>query len=115
MSQEDLHQIELGIDTAKKMVKEAESIDRLFKNRDFKAIITEGYFKEFAAVLVQRKALPAMQTETEQKSIDNAITGIGELQQFLFTKRMQGKQVAKELNEMESVRDELLQEDATEE
>jgi hypothetical protein len=108
----ELHEIELNIDTAKKMVKEAEAIDRLMKNRDFKAVITEGYFKEFAAVLVQRKAIPGMADEENQLAIDKAITGIGELQQFLFTKRMQGKQIGAELNEMENVRDELLQEDA---
>lgn len=108
----NLQEIELNIDTAKKMVKEADAIDRLMKNRDFKAIITEGYFKEYASILVQRKAMPGMQIDSEQKDIDDSITGIGQLQQFLFTKRMQGKQVAKDLNEMESVREELIQEEA---
>ncbi len=108
----DLQEIELNIDTAKKMVKESDAIDRLMKNRDFKAVITEGYFKEYAAILVQRKAMPGMQDEDSQKDINDSITGIGQLQQFLFTKRMQGKQIGNELTEMENVREELIQEEA---
>jgi hypothetical protein len=108
----DLAQIELSIDTAKKMVKEAEMIDRLLKNRDFKAIILDGYYKEFAAILVQSKAMPAMQTDAHQLEIEHSIVGIGQLQQYLFAKRMQGKEVGDTLNEMETVREELIQEEA---
>ena len=107
-----VEQIEVSIEVAKRSIKESEAIDRLFRNKDFKMVITEGYFKDNAALLVQRKAMPGMADQANQMSIENAMIGIGELQQFLFMKRVQGKQFAADLEAMNNTREELLQEEA---
>lgn len=107
-----VQQIEVNIEFAKKCIKEANDIDALYRNAAFKRIITEGYFKDNAAQLVQRKAMPGMADAVNQMGIENAMIGIGELQQYLFTKRMTGKQFEAELDEMHSTRDELIQEEA---
>jgi hypothetical protein len=108
----DVQQIEVNIEFAKKCIKEMNDIDALYKNAAFKRIITEGYFKDNAAKLVQRKAMPGMADQENQMAIENGFVGIGELQQYLFTKRMTGKQFEADLEDMHKTRDELAQEEA---
>lgn len=85
MESTEVQEIELSIENARKMVKLAESLERLHDNPDFKDVITEGYFKDEAVRLVSLKAAPQMQDDHSQALIVKDIDGIGSLRQYFHT------------------------------
>lgn len=79
MSQQDILEIEMNIEQAKKMVSTRDALDRLFKNRDFLEIIKDGYLRDNAIRLVHLKASPATQSPERQADILKEIDAIGGL------------------------------------
>lgn len=77
--------IEEMVKTAKEAIELRDKVERLFDNPDFKAVIQEGYFEKEAARLVALKASPSSNNEASQKALENKITGIGQLQQYLLS------------------------------
>lgn len=84
-TEQDVQQIELSIEHAREMIKTGDALNRLMQNVDFKNVITEGYFKDEPARLVELKAAPAMSDEKYQNDIIRSIDGIGSLQQYFNT------------------------------
>lgn len=82
MSEDAIQQIQLDIEDARRLVEDAQALDRLFENKDFKRVIKEGYFKEEPARLAEIKAAPQMRGEQYQTAIIKEIDGIGCLQQY---------------------------------
>ena len=66
-SEEQIEQVELTIKQAKEAKALMDSVLKLQKNKDFKAVINEGYFEKQASRLVLLKADPSMQDEQSQK------------------------------------------------
>ena len=56
MIDNQVEEIELEINQAKEKVALKDSLEKLIKNRDFKKVITEGYFEQEAIRLVLLKA-----------------------------------------------------------
>lgn len=81
-----VQEIEQSIEQATAMVKFGSAVERLRTNKDFKAVITEGYFEQEAVRLVHLKADPAMQSAESQASIVKQMDAIGALSEFLRTK-----------------------------
>lgn len=81
----DIQHIELYIEDAKKFVEAGKSVERLQKNRDFKKIIEEGYFRDEAVRLVSVKSDPSLQSPEKQEAIIKAIDAIGSLQGYIRT------------------------------
>jgi len=109
--QEQVREIEIDMETAKKTIALEEAMSRLYKDKDFKAVILDGYFKEEASRTVMLKAEPNMQDEIRQKALDNIITGIGSLRQY-FRKVYQVAQMSlKSLEDQQQAREEILAED----
>lgn len=79
MSAEHIQQIELNILQAKALIAHGEALRRLSNNKDFKAIIREGYLKDEAIRLVHLKGAPSRQSAQEQAEIVKEIDGIGAL------------------------------------
>ena len=90
-----VQEIQIDITEAQNKMKDADALDRLHKNPDFKKIILEGYFQQQAAGLVAMRAHPAMQAETQQANLLRSIDAVGELQQF-FSGIFQQGNTAKE-------------------
>lgn len=109
MSQNDIEQIELSIEEAKKIVERGEMARRLADNPDFKALILEGYFEKEAARLATIVSHPSM--EAHQKHIMNDIMGIGALRRFLSSVVQMGDTAAREISEAEEALDEIRQEE----
>lgn len=105
----EIEMLELGIEEAKKMVKEAESAKKLAKNSDFKKIIMEGYFVEEAARLALLYSDPNI-PENVREFIIRDINGVGALKRYLQTKIRLGEQAEREIEEsydtMRSIREE---------
>lgn len=66
MSTNQLKEIEDSIKSARKLVELGDTLERLKSNRDFRAIVLEGYFEKEAIRLVQAKSNPALQSAEMQ-------------------------------------------------
>ena len=76
----DTHEIELSLTQAKKIVERKAMVAKLMGNREFKALILEGYFKEEPARLVNLLGDPSLQAHREAIVMD--MHGIAALQGY---------------------------------
>lgn len=65
----DVHEIQVSIETAKKTVKNSDALNRLYKNRDFLHLIEEFLFKQEPIRLVHLLSDPAQQTEAAREKL----------------------------------------------
>ncbi len=79
MSQQEIQLLEEFIDEQQVRIKDAEALDRLLRNRDFKRIIDNGLFNKEATRLVMLKADPDNQDDFRQSEILKGIDSIGYL------------------------------------
>ncbi|NQY57845.1 MAG: hypothetical protein HRT86_15435 [Ilumatobacteraceae bacterium] len=80
--QNEIKSIEVHMKDAIEKVQLGDDLAALMKNRAFKRLITERYFKDEPARLVMLKACPNAQSDDVQKEIEKDITAIGGLFQF---------------------------------
>jgi len=106
----EIEQIEVNIDVARKDVEKMDGLLRLIKNKDFQSLIDEGYFINEASRLVILRADPAMQEPSLQETINNGITAVGHFRQYLNTVMQIGRMAESGIKEDESTRQELLEE-----
>lgn len=110
-NEETLKKIEVTIEDAKKAVALFKSFEKLLDNSDFKAVITEGYFKDESVRLVLAKATPDMDTPEMQAGIIRSIDSIGLLRQYFVAVTQAGRMAERAILENEEVREEILAED----
>ena len=106
-----LQEIELSIKQASEHVEFGNAVERLRSNRDFKKVITEGYFEKEAVRLVHLKADVSMQSPAMQADIVKQMDGIGALNQFFGTKLHLARMAGRSIESDEQTREELLAED----
>ena len=109
-SSNELEAVELSIKVAQEKVNKLNSLEKLLKNRDFKNLVLEGYFKEEAIRLVMAKSNPALSADTEQDKIITSINSIGEFSRYLSNTEQFGRMAKAALKEDEHTREELIQE-----
>jgi hypothetical protein len=107
----EIEQIEVSIDSARKDVVKMESLLRLISNKDFQGLVDTGYFVDEASRLVILRADPAMQSDSLQKNIDDGITAVGHFRQYLNTVMQIGRMAEQGIKEDEETRQELLAEE----
>lgn len=112
---EQLNNIEISIDDARKTMKRMHTLQRLLDSNDWKEIVEDGYFFDEASRLVILKADPGMLGKKEQKQIDIAINAIGPFRQYLRTIMQFGMMAERAIEADEQTREELLLEEANEE
>jgi len=105
-----LEQVELGIKEAEEMIELADSLQRLHNNKDFKIVITNGYFVEEARRAVLLKSDPEMQSNEHQKQVDNIILSVGGLYAYFNKTYQMGNMAQRSLEDNEQTRSEILQE-----
>ena len=108
-TEEELNQLDANIAEAKHFIDIKKSVEKLFRNREFKKVILEYYFKEEAARLVMAKS--SNLNEEQKKLIDCMIYGIGALSNFFDSVHQRGIQAEQALREDEDAKTEILQED----
>lgn len=106
-----IQDIELNIKQAQLLVDTGNALERLRSNRDFKMIISEGYFKEEAVRLVHLKGDPSMQTVEYQESIIKQMDAISALNQYFNTVFHRASLAEKAIEADEETRDEMIAED----
>lgn len=104
-----VQELESNIREAKKIVELNSALDRLYSNRDFKAVVTEGYFQKEAVRLVHLKADPSMQTPERQASVVAQIDAIGALSSYLRLVAFNGQQAVKAIEGAEEAIAEVLE------
>lgn len=109
--QDQLEQIEISIEEAKKTVAMKEALHNLLDNKDFKAVIEEGYFEKEASRVVLLKSDPEMQDEKSQKQLDHTIIAIGSLRQYFRTIMQLGYMAERSIADDEATREDLLAEE----
>lgn len=110
-SAQDLENIEISIEDAKKSIERKLALDRLQNNPDFVSLIEKGFLDTHAVRQVLLKAHPGMQGEAQQNLLDMQITAIGGLKQFLVNVYTEGCNASQALMDDEATREELLKED----
>ena len=110
MSQE-IQQLELEIEEAKKAVALRDALIKLESNSEFNEIILEAYLREHAINLVHAKGDFALQKEDQQRRIIQDIDAIGSLRTFLVSIKQQGNMAEQAILEAEEARVEMLRED----
>ena len=106
-----IKEIDLNIKQAQNFVDLGKSLERLRSNRDFKAVILDGYLEKEAIRLVHLKSDPNMQTSERQESIVKQIDAIGALNQYFTTVLQQANLASRAIAADEETREELLAED----
>jgi len=112
MSLSEIQALERNIEDAKEILEMGNALERLSNNRDFKSIITHGFFEKEAIRLVHLKADSNMQTVDRQKSILSQMDSIGALAQYFQTVYFKANQAGKAIAADTETRDELLAGDA---
>jgi len=113
-NEQQLHQIEISLENAKKAIELGDSLERLHKNPDFKRIILDDFFKEEASRAVMLKSDPNMLGEEQQVTVDNIITSIGGLYQYFAKVYRLADMSVRALEANQQTREELLEEGLTE-
>lgn len=112
MSENDnIENINISIEHAKKGVSKLNSVLNLSKNRDFIDVIEKGYFEEEASRLVLLKADPSLQKPEDQASIIRAIDAIGNFRQYLGSVIQIGRMMEKSLADDTETKHQMLREE----
>ncbi len=108
--EQEMRQLEISIETAKRKIELAEALAKLQKNKAFKDLILTEYLGNYAIHLVKNKASFGMQDETNQNFINDQITAIGHLDQFLRYTAQEGIQAKQALSDDRQTEEEILAE-----
>lgn len=103
-------EIEISIENAREAVERKKSVEALFKNKHFKEIFEEGYFKDEAARLVSLLTDPEFNSDEEQKKILNDMIGISATRQFLLNIYAMGRQMENAIKRSEEQLEEMREE-----
>jgi len=110
MINQAIEEIDRNIKEARKFVERGAALQRLMSNKDFKALIQEGYFEKEAVRLVHLKADASMQTAERQASILKQMDAIGSLSDYFVGIRQQAMLAAKAIEADEETREALAEE-----
>lgn len=105
-NQHDIQQVEVSLEEAERIVSFGEALGRLEQNRDFQAVILDGYFREEAARLVMLTGEINLKPE-QHAAVLAGIRGIAELRQYLLAQRTKAQMAAKEVADFKETLDEL--------
>jgi hypothetical protein len=112
MTQDTVREIEESIQRDMEHVELGKALERLKFNRDFKAIISEGYLQKEAIRLVHLRADPVFTTPQKQADVLAQIDAIGGLLSYFRTLAHNATIAAKAIGSAEAMREEILAEEA---
>ena len=110
-TEQELTEIEISLSNAKYALENANCLARLYKNKDFKHLVLDGYFVKQASRCVMNKAAPGFQTEDAQGEMVRDIDSIGRLKQYFVAVNAMGEMAMKSLADDSKTQEEILAED----
>lgn len=111
MNQQDIREVELTIEEAKKIVAFGEAIRRLEKNKDYRAVFTDGYFLNEASRLTLLSGDPAI-TDQVRANVFVSLRSIGELNSYLRQQVQLADQMTVSIREAQELLDHMRAEEA---
>lgn len=108
----EIAEFERNIAQSKANIAFGAAIERLKTNRDFKEVVSTGYFEKEAVRLVHLMGSPHMQTPEKQASIVRDLAAISGFSEYLNTGLFKAELAAKSLPDTEEALAEMLQEQA---
>lgn len=108
---QQLDQLEVSMDKAKKMVQKMETFKRLTMNKEFKEIIEKDYFEVEPSRLTMLLADPSLQDEEMQKDIYNQLNAIAYLRRYFVGINQMGRASIAQLEADAQTQEELLAEE----
>ena len=110
-----VQQVEVSIEDARKQIELSEKLRRLEKNKDFKALILDGLLREDAVRQVMLRATPQLHApgpgaETAKNGIEARMSMIGELNNYFRYIHIEGEGAIEAIKEYENTHEELLAE-----
>lgn len=106
----EIQQVEVSLEEAERIAALGEALRRLENNRDFQAVILDGYFKHEASRLVMLTAEVNLAPE-HKEGVYAGIRGIAELRQYLLVTRTKGEMAEKEVIDFKEALTEMRGED----
>lgn len=104
LTQAEVQEIELSIKEAKKMVDEKTMLDKLRKDKAFKTLIMEGYFKEEPVRLVTLRSHPNFSSDEKQLAeLNKQMDAIAYLQNYFLGIDIRGNRAASAIEESEEI------------
>lgn len=85
-----------------------EAVERFMNSRDFKRVINQGYFKDYANNLVMQRAMPAMRSnEILMASNERKIDAVSELNFYLHQVKAKAEDARQRLASAEELRTQI--------
>ena len=109
--EEMIEKIDLDIEDAKRQISLRDSLNRLHENKDFQAIIMEGYIKDEASRIALCMADAEFQTQEKQEQLTKMSYGIGGLFQYFRKLSMMAEMSETALQAHEQTKVEMLTEE----
>ena len=109
--QDEINAIEHSVNDARKTKELGSALERLQKNRDFLAVIKDGYFAAEAVRLVHLRGDTMYQTPERQAVILKQIDAISSLHHYFQVIQMLAGQADKAIEDGEAVLEELRDEE----
>ena len=110
MVEQQVEELQISIEEAKRKVDLANTVLRLQQNSDYKKIFSDAYFVKYAARLVALKA--SMRTDEKQLAFINAhLNAIGTVQEYLRVILAEGQMAQNSIKDAEAEKDILLSEE----
>jgi len=111
-TEQQLHQVELDMEQAKALVQRGKNLMKLTHNKEFKAIIEDGYCKEEVLRVTMLRADASQQSPEAQEQLNKTLDGMAYLQLHFRTIMQLARMAEKSLEDQEQERELLLEEDA---
>ena len=110
-AQQQIKQLDISADDAKRMIKMKDDILQLLQNPLWKKVIDQGFFRDEPHRLVLLRAeFEVLNDPIKQKDIENQLTAVGGLWQWLKERIQLGRMATKTLAQAEETKDEILTE-----
>lgn len=104
--------LDLEIAAAKKSIALADALTKLQKSPEYKTVIEEGFFKDFAHNLVMQRAYPEMRGNDQMLEANTRkIDSVGELHHFFRGVKAMAAQSAKTLEGAQLIQAQIEEED----
>lgn len=107
-TEQELHELEISIEQANHEIDMFATLQKLYKNEDFKKLILDEYFVKESSRLVLLKADPNMGDPESQAGITRSIDAIGNLQQWFRLLSMKSEMAIRAKGEDQETREEIL-------
>lgn len=102
----EIQEIELGIEEAKKYIEKKAAVLRLENNRDFKKLVMKGFFEDEASRLALLSADPRLKPEDRQDIMEK-LKAISHFHQYIHGIIMQGSVAENSVREYEEALDDI--------